>query len=556
MEKVDPFQLEIIRNVLVAAAEEMSVAIWRTSRSTVVRELLDFSTAIFDPSGDNVAQATRIPIHLNSMATCLADILADDIPISQWCDGDVIITNDPYRGGQHLPDILTFRPVFLDGEMIAITGALCHHIDVGGGAAGSFYAKAEEIYHEGLRIPPVKIVQEGVRNDALFDVILQNSREPEKIGGDLSSQLASLEVGAAGVLRMARRYGVGPLRDAMARILDQSEQALRAALRAMPDGVYDFEDFVDNDGIDDTPVRIHAVLTIDGDHAAVDFSASSPQARGPVNCTLNMTKSAVYFAIMAAAGADIAANSGCYRPISITAPKGLIVNCRHPAPVANRMATGHRIANTMMGALSKAVPERMPAAYYGVSYVYSLGVTKDDGSQDVYFDLEVGGWGGHPERDGANGFSAGFHNISNSPMEMIESLYPVMFVAYGYTPDSGGAGRFRGGLGIHREWRLDAEEGVLSANLDRFKFPPYGLSGGKKGSASRLLVRQNGETIEADAKLAGKRLHKGDQVRLETSGGGGWGDASKRSDSAIKADIEEGFVTPEGAARDYGWKNG
>ena len=394
MSDVDPIQLEIIRNALIAASEQMSVTIWRTSRSTVIREMLDYSTAIFDSAGRNIAQATRIPVHLNSMATCLEDVLRDHVPLSEWRDGDVVITNDPYCGGQHLPDILAFRPVYVDGAPIAIVGALCHHIDVGGGAPGNYDPMATEIYQEGLRIPPLKFYQSGVRNEGVHRLILNNSREPEKLAGDLASQMAALEIGAVELTRIARRYGVEPLRTATERIMDQSEQAMRAALRAMPDGVYRFEDVVDDDGFSDAPLPIKVTLTIDGDRAVVDFTGSSPQARGSVNCTLNMSKSAVYFAVMSAAGGDFAANSGCYRPIELIAPAGTVVNCRHPAPVVNRMLTGHRIVNAVMGALAQVVPDRIPAAYYGVSYVYSVGSQKPDGSPDVYLEIEVGGWGG------------------------------------------------------------------------------------------------------------------------------------------------------------------
>jgi len=552
MTAIDPIQLEVLRNALVAASEEMSVTIWRTSRSTVVREMLDYSTAIFDAQGRNIAQATRIPVHLNSMATCLDDLLRQRMPISEWRDGDVLITNDPYCGGQHLPDILTYRPVFVDGEPVAIIGALCHHIDVGGGAPGSYDALATEIYQEGLRIPPVRLYAAGARNQAVFDMILQNSREPEKVAGDLASQVAALEVGVAEVSRIAGRYGAVALRVAGEAILDQSEQAMRAAICGMPDGVYEFEDWVDDDGITGDPLGIRVTLTIRGEAATVDFTGSSPQAAGSVNCTLNMSKSAVYFALMSAAGGNFAANSGCYRPIEVIAPLGTVVNCRHPAPVANRMATGHRVVNAVMGALAGAVPDRIPAAYYGVSYVYTLGAEREDGGHDVYLEIEVGGWGAHPDGDGANAFSAGFHNLANSPLEMIESAYPVTFTAYGLTPDSGGAGKTRGGLGLHREWRLDAPRGVLSTSFERFRFAPYGLAGGENGPLGRLYVRRNGQTEEPGAKVTGLALRRGDTVRLETSGGGGFGDPKARSMEDVERDLRDGYISPAAAEAAYG----
>jgi N-methylhydantoinase B len=546
MNPINAVELEIIRNALVAAAEEMSVTVWRTSRSPVVRDILDYSTAVFDANGQSTAQAARMPVHLNSMARCLLDILADHIPIEDWHEGDIIITNDPYSGGQHLPDILTFKPVFLDGRRIAIAGVLVHHLDVGGGAPGSYHAEATEIFQEGFRIPPLKIDEAGKRNQAVVKLLLRNSREPEKVGGDFASQLAALDIGVESLKNMGRRYGPDRLAQASRLIQDQSEQSMRDAIAGMPDGTYEFEDFVDDDGIDrDKPLRIHARMTVRGEEIEIDLSGSSPQARGPVNCTYNMMDSAVVCAVMMSVGSDIPANAGCYRPIAITAPEGLCVNARSPAPVANRMAVGHRIVNTVMGAFASALPNQVPAAYYGVSYVYAFNAIKEDGGRSVYFDLECGGWGAHPEVDGANGFSCGFHNIANAPIELIENDYPVTFQRYGLVPDSGGMGHTRGGLGLERAFRVDAPEGTFTCNFDRFRTPPYGLDGGAPGALGRMTLTQSrtGKVTELGSKVSGYRVHRGDVLSLKTSGGGGHGDASTRDANAILADIAEGYVT-------------
>jgi N-methylhydantoinase B len=286
---LNPVQVEIIRNALVSSAEEMSVTIWRTSRSSVVREILDYSTCVFDSQGQSVAQAARMPVHLNSMASCLEGLIDKYIPLEQWKDGDVIITNDPYSGGQHLPDILTFRPVFLDGERIAIAGILVHHLDVGGGAPGSYYAEATEVYQEGFRIPPMKAVEGGRRVEAVLQLLLANTREPDNVGGDFLSQLAALETGAASLKRIGRRYSAKDLAEACLRIQAVSEAKTRSVFSEIPSGVYEFEDFVDDDGIDtERQLRIHARLTVKEDSVEVDLSGSSSQAKGPVNCTLNM----------------------------------------------------------------------------------------------------------------------------------------------------------------------------------------------------------------------------------------------------------------------------
>ncbi|MEZ7845393.1 MAG: hydantoinase B/oxoprolinase family protein [Rhodospirillales bacterium] len=546
MSSLNPVQIEIIRNALVSAAEEMSVTIWRTSRSSVVREILDYSTCVFDANGQSVAQAARMPVHLNSMAACLEDLINHHIPIEEWYDGDVIITNDPYSGGQHLPDIQTFRPVFHEGRRIAIAGILVHHLDVGGGAPGSYYAEATEIYQEGLCIPPLKIVQGGERNEAVVKMLLANTREPVNVGGDFSSQLAALETGALTLQRIGKRYGADRLAEACERIQAASEAQTRAVFAEIPNGVYEFEDFVDDDGIElDRKLRINARLIVHDDSVEVDLSQSSSQAKGPVNCTFNMTRSAVICGALMAIGREVPANAGCYRPISVIAPLGSVVNARHPAPVANRMAVGHRVVNAVMGAFAQAVPERVPASYYGVSYAYALSANNADGSRQVYFDLECGGWGGHPDGDGANGFSCGFHNISNTPIEMIENDYPLTFMQYGLVPNSGGEGKSRGGLGLVREFRLDAPEGTFAANLDRFKIAPYGLEGGEPGRVGQLIVRRAGSDTEENlaSKVAGLNMKTGDIIRLETAGGGGHGNPKDRSKSDISDDLLEGYTT-------------
>ena len=321
-----PIEIEVIRNALNAAAAEMDVTVWRTSRSTIVRELLDYSTAVFDAEGWNLAQSARIPGHLNSMSHALRELLANHVPRDAWGEGDVVITNDPYCGGQHLPDILAFKAVFHEGQRIAFVGTLCHHIDVGGLAAGSYAAKATEIFQEGLRIPPVKTIAGGVRNDGVWAMIRQNIRKPDLLLGDLSWQLASLDVGAAAILRLARRYGAAAMLEAGNRILAMSEAGMRAAIARMPDGTYEFEDFLDDDGIAlGQPIRLHVAVTIQGDTASVDLSGCGPQVAGPTNATLASTNAAVMFSLMCCADPSLHMSAGCYRPISVIAPPFLSV---------------------------------------------------------------------------------------------------------------------------------------------------------------------------------------------------------------------------------------
>ena len=553
MIELDPIRLEVIRNALIAGAEEMNLSIWRTARSTVVRETLDYSTALFDGEGRAVAQSTRIPIHLNSMSVCLDEIVAGALPLDQWNEGDVILTNDPYSGGQHLPDFVAFQPIFAEGRRVAISASIVHHVDVGGGAPGSYFAGATEIYQEGLRLPPVKLAENGKIKHEILQIIRTNSREPEKIAGDVHAQVACLAVGQAAIMRLTARYGADPLVAAMEEIVAQSERAMRAVISDLPDGTYEFEDFVDDDGQNAIGLNIIAKVEVSGDGCTVDLSGSADQAPGPVNCTLNMARSGVYCALLCLGEGKVMANSGAYAPIEVICRPGSIVNCLAPAPVANRMATGHRVVTTVLGALAKAVPDKVPAAYYGVSYVAALSAPDPvvAGERRVYFEVEVGGWGGHPAADGADGYSAGFHNLANSPVEMCESLFPITFTEYSLIPDSGGTGEYRGGMGLAREWRLNADWGTLSGNFERFRYPPYGLNGGAPGSQGRFVHFRGDEVTELPSKISGLALVAGDRVRLETSGGGGWGNPADRDAEKVADDLASGRISAGG--RDGVW---
>ena len=537
-----PIEIEVIRNALTAAAAEMDITIWRTSRSTTVRELLDYSTAVFDAQGNNVAQSARIPQHLNSMGAALRTLLDRFVDAAAWGADDVVITNDPYCGGQHLNDVLAFKPVEHDGRRIGYVGTLCHHIDMGGMAPGSYAATATEVFQEGLRIPPLKIIEGGVLNKAIWAMIGQNVRKPALMLGDLQSQLASLEVGAASVMRLATRYGADALLEATARILDMSETAMRAAIRAMPDGRYEFEDFLDDDGVTGEPVRLHAVLTVAGDAITVDLTGCADQQRGPINCTPAMSNCAVYYSIIAATDGAMPANAGCYRPVTIIHREGSVTSCRAPASVAHRVAVSHRLANVMFGCLHQALPDRMPAAYYGGSYVATFQTEGEDGSREVLVEIEIGGTGANPVKDGVNAWSFGMHNNSNIPVEMIESQMPLTITGYGLLPGSGGAGTHRGGLGLFREWRMDSPAGIFTANMDRFRFPPYGLAGGQPGSLGRLMRIRDGVATPILPKSDGVRLLKGDIVRLETSGGGGFGDPAGRDATDAARDRTLGYT--------------
>ncbi len=549
---VDPIGFEVFRNALVAVAEQMSAIIWRTSFSTVIREMLDYSTAIFDPQGRIVAQACRIPMHLNSMSRSLRTTIDRAFPVETWRPGDIVLMNDPYWGGQHLPDLQTFLPVFVEGELVAICGTLGHHLDIGGMRPGSYAGDATEIYQEGLRIPPIKLAEGGRLHPRLVALIEANIRQPQKTLGDLRAQTAALEIGEQAVMELVKRYGVSTFREYTDEAIASSERRMRACLRQIPAGTYDAEYFVDDDGVLDEPIRVAVRVVVGDEDVTVDFTGSAPQRRGPINATLSSTESATYYVIMAIADPTIPANYGCYEPIRIIAPEGSVVNARPPAPVVGRNAITHTITNVLFAAFSKAVPSRVTAAYYGMSNVHILAGESGSGKGWIFFDIEVGGWGARPTKDGPDCYSQGIHNMANTPIEMVEATYPLRFHRYELLADTGGAGRFRGGLGVARDIEFLDERGSLNTQFDKFKIPPFGLFGGGPGGCGRLLLESDGKTVALPSKTVNRPLKPGDILRMRTQGGGGYGDPRQRDPALVRQDLREGKVTPEAVRRDYG----
>jgi N-methylhydantoinase B len=419
---------------------------------------------------------------------------------------------------------------------------------------GSYAGDAVEIYQEGLRLPPIKLFEEGAPNHRLFALLEANIRQPEKTIGDLRAQAAALEIGRDGVLELVRHYGVTAFRDCADEAIAASEWRMRARLRDMPAGTYRAEYFVDDDGVIDQPIRIVTTVTVGGGEIHVDFTGTDRQRRAPINATLSSTESATYFVILAIVDPTIPANYGVYKPIRITAPEGTVVNALPPAPVVGRNAITHTIVNSLLLALAGAVPDRVTAAYYGMSNVHILAGDGGDGRRPwIFFDIEVGGWGARPTKDGLDCYSQGIHNLANTPMEMVESTYPLRFRRYELIPDSGGAGRFRGGLGVRRDIEFLDESGSVNTQFDKFKVAPFGLRGGRPGATGRLRLNPDGpEPVELPSKTVNRPLRRGDVLSMWTQGGGGYGRPEEREPEAVRRDLREGKVTPAGVRRDYG----
>lgn len=547
---VDAITLEVIRHGLVAAAEQMAKAIERSAQSQVIREMLDYSTAVFNTDGGITAQSTRIPMHLNSMTRALKTLLAT-FPVDRWAEGDVYLTNDPYAGGQHLPDLQTFSPVFNDGRCVAITGTLGHQLDIGGRGAASYGADATEIFQEGMRFPPCRIYSGGVPNELFFPTLEANIRVPDKTGSDVRAQIAALSIGATDVVRLARRYGADTLMEATQQLLALSEERMRAAILSVPEGKFVANDTVDGDGLEDDPLVVRVAVAREDDTLVVDFTGTAPQTRGPINCPIASTESAVYYAVTAVLDPGVPPNEGAYRPIRVVAPEGSVLNPSFPAPVVGRNVLTHRVANVVMAALGGALPDRAAASYYGNSNVYVLSAYDSRGRANVQFEIEVGGWGGRQTGDGPDCLSAGIHNLANNPVELVENEFPLRVLRYGLRPDSGGAGRHRGGLGAERAFEV-LTPCEVSSQFDRVKFPPPGLNGGLNGAPARIILERDGERTELPGKMLGERLQVGDVMTILTQGGGGLGDPRERDPEALSRDIASGKVTEEAAVRDYG----
>jgi N-methylhydantoinase B len=509
-------ELEVFRHLLVSIAEEMGTVLRRTSYSPNIKERRDYSCAVYDAAGKTVAMGDHMPVHLGAMPLSVAAAIEDCQP----GPGDVVIVNDPFRGGTHLPDITAVAGVFAGASKkpAFYVASRAHHADVGGMSPGSM-PLAREIYQEGLRIPPIKLIHGGKMDEALLGLILSNVRTPEERRGDLVAQCRSLERGAARLNELIARYGMARVARNMADLQDYAERMMRAALAPLPDGTYTFADCLDNDGIQSDPVWIRAAVTIRGDGAVVDFTGTDPQAAGPVNANYAVAVSAAMYVFRCLITEDVPYNEGLLRPVELVVPDGTLISARPPAAMAaGNVETSQRITDTLLGALAQAAPLRIPAASSGTMNNLSFGgVDPRTGSAFAYYETIAGGMGAGPIHDGHSATHTHMTNSWNTPTEAFEHQYPVTVRRYRVRGGSGGAGARRGGDGIVREleFRANAEVTVLA---DRRARGPYGLNGGERGAAGRNLV--DGRGVDAKVRM---ELKAGQRVTIESPGGGGHG---------------------------------
>ena len=549
-ENLDPITRDVIRNYLYSAADTMAVTVVRTARSAVVKDGMDFSTAIFNSDGEQVAQGLTLPLHMGAMQPALdavREYFQNDIN-----PDDVFINNDPYEGGSHLPDIFLFKPIFYNDTLVAWTSVIAHQTDIGGRVAGGNACDNTEIYQEGLRLPPIKLVDRGIRNDAVWRILNKNVRVPDMVQGDILAQISAVKQGERDVLQLLDEYGIETLKTYMSEIIDYTEDLTRAEIKSLPDGSWGFSDYVDDDGFNPEPIEIRVKVTIKDDNMTVDFTGTSPQAKGSINPNLPFTKSAVYAVFKCLTNPDITANSGFFKPFHVIAPEGCYVNPQHPAPVAARGLGGFRIAHAVFGAMSKALPKKVPAAWGGGEVGVSFGGYDKDGKAFVFVEFDNDGpRGGGPLTDGADGAAAPIHNMANTPIESIESNHPLLVKRYGFISDTEGAGKYRGGLGMVREFELLNDEAILQIRSDRNKFLPWGTQGGSPGSRSFNILNPETESEILPSKFI-RTLKKGDVYRMIQPGGGGYGDPLERDPKSVYSDIQQNKISSERAFEVYG----
>ncbi|MEJ8857557.1 hydantoinase B/oxoprolinase family protein [Variovorax robiniae] len=548
----DPIRLELLKNAFAAIADEMAATVVRTARSYVIKEAMDFSTGLIDAQGNLIAQGLCLPMHMGSFPPTIETVLSRFA--GDMHEGDVYITNDPYTGGgTHLPDIYVFKPIHFDGELLGFAAAIGHQTDIGGRVAGGNACDNTEIFQEGLRIPPVRLFSRGEVSEDMMAVLRLNVRLPEKVHGDVMATVSACTRGERAMQQLAQRYGLAVLREEMAHLLDYTERMTRSELRALADGEWTFDDYLDDDGFSEDPIRIRCRIVKRGDGLTADFSGSSPQVKGSINLPFSMTQSCTWACVRCIMDPSLPTNSGFMRAIRVLAEPGSVVYPVTPAPVAARGLTAMRATEAIWGALALMLPSKVFAC--GAQGDFGVTIAGYDARSEPFVLLEFlfGTWGGRPNKDTNDGLSSLAVNYSNSPVEVLEGEQPLRIESYGFRADSGGPGKHRGGVGMVRSYRLTGvPEAVLQVRSDRQKFQPYGLQGGHDGAlAANYLNDGTGPRRQLPGKFM-RTFLRGELYEAVLAGGGGWGDPLEREPAAVLEDVIDGKVTLEAAQRDYG----
>ncbi len=548
--KVDPITLSVMWSGLVSIADDMGAALRRTAFSEAVREGDDFSAGLFDRHGRMIAQGNLSVGHLGAMPYAVKHVL-EHYPAETMRPGDCIILNDSFLGSGHYPDIYMTTPVFVDEALVGFAVNSAHHVDMGGAVPGSqIVTGVTEAFQEGLRILPVRIVREGELQEDMLRLILGNVRLPDIVKGDLLAQRSTNAVGAQRLARMVRDYGLAVVEEAIEEILNRSEARMRELIAEIPDGTYVNEDFMDDSGVGTEPIRFHVAVTVEGERIAVDFAGSSEQVASGINSYINYTRAYAVFAVKVFTDPHLPHNDGVIRVVDIRAPEGSFFNPVFPAPSSGRAVLQVRIFESICGALAQVLPQRAMAGLSHWSNPIIGGTDDRTGKPFVFYDLVLGGYGGQAEKDGQEGLCPVF-NASNIPVEVQESHSPVLVRRLELMPDTGGAGKHRGGCAVRKDLELRAENAVVSLLGDRHRFQPKGLFKGQPGALARTVLNPDGAAEELHSKEV-RKLKRGDVLSIQLSGGGGFGDPAERDPAAVREDVADGYISPEAAKRLYG----
>lgn len=560
----DPILLEVVNNALRSIAEQMSVTMVRSSYSTIVKEMKDCSSAVFDDSGRLLAEGANIPIHLNCLSPCLSTILTHYFPKESMEPGDLIITNHPYAGGRslgshHTKDIIMVEPVFHMGvELVGFSVTMLHHRDVAGTYTGDSWT--EEIFQEGFLVEPVKLYEKGHQNYALWRVLMNNTRVPRDMHGDLMAQISGCHIGAQGLNTLIDKYGLLVMRSVVEELLDYSERLTRLEISRMPDGRYTHEEKILDDGYKGGPYSLKLVIEIDGSDITFDFTGTDPQIKGPINSPLSATISSVYYTMRALTNPHVPSNHGCQRPINVVAPEGTIVNPSMPTGTYQRMVTDHILVDLIMGALAEAVPKKVMADSCGCLYDFCSAKNiqthpgGDVGNRHYWGEIVPGGLGARNGKDGITIMSCHVTNCPLPPIEAQEIESPVLFLERAIEPDSEGPGRFRGGFAQRRKWKVLGHEAQFFHTSQKSRIPPQGFFGGKPGKSGKWIINEDtaGERILQEAMGDVIDLDYGDTVTCITPSGGGIGDPLERNPELVLQDVLNELITPERARQEYG----